>query len=85
MQKRIILGLQVTKQIVSPLEVQKILNEYSRSIKTRLGLHEPEDSQKNTLGLLLMECCGIPETIREMESKLKKIPGVVVKKMVFEE
>lgn len=85
MQKRIMLGVQVTREIASPLEVQKILNEYGRSIKTRLGLHEPEDSKTKTLGLLLMECCGAPAPIREMESKLKKIPGVVVKKMVFAE
>ncbi len=85
MKKRIILGVQVTKQIANPIEAQNILAEYSRNIKMRLGFHEPPESKTKTLGLLLMECCGDPAAIGEMESKLKKIPGVVVKKMVFAE
>lgn len=40
MEKRIVLGVQVTNRVEKVLDVQKILTEYGCNIRTRLGLHE---------------------------------------------
>jgi hypothetical protein len=85
MKKRIILGVQVTNRVVNVPEVQKVLTEYGCSIKTRLGLHEVTPKTCSTLGLLLLETCGEEREIAMLEKKLKKIEGIVVKKMAFEE
>lgn len=83
--KRIILGVQITNRVKNALEVQGILTEYGCNIKTRLGLHEVTDASCSTIGLLVLEMFGDVSTIKEMESRLKAIDGVVVKKMVFTE
>jgi ribose 5-phosphate isomerase len=85
MRKRIILGVQVTNRIKNALEVQEILTKFGCNIKTRLGLHEVTDAVCSTIGLLILEMYGDIKQIKEMESQLKAVHGIVVKKMVFEE
>ena len=84
MTKRIILGIQVTNRVEKIPDVQKILTEYGCNIKTRLGLHEVSKSVCSALGLLLLDTYGDEADILEMEKKLKKVKGLVVKKMIFE-
>jgi len=83
MAERIILGVQVSNRVENILDVQKILTEYGCNIKTRLGLHEVTESHCSTVGLLILETYGDEADILQMESKLKKIKGLSVKKMVF--
>ncbi len=85
MRKRIILGVQVTNRIKNALEVQEVLTKFGCNIKTRLGLHEVTDAVCSTIGLLILEMYGDIKQIKEMESQLKAVHGIVVKKMVFEE
>jgi hypothetical protein len=85
MRKRIVLGVQVTNRVKNALEVQGILTEFGCNIKTRLGLHELTDATCSTIGLLIIETYGEVAKIREMETRLKAVHGIVVKKMVFEE
>jgi hypothetical protein len=84
MTKRIVLGIQVTNRVEKIPDVQKILTEYGCNIKTRLGLHEVSKSVCSTRGLLLLDTYGDEAEIIEMEKKLKKVKGLVVKKMIFE-
>jgi len=84
MAERIILGVQVTNRVEKILDVQKILTEYGCNIKTRLGVHEVTESHCSTVGLLILETYGDEADILQMESKLRKIKGLTVKKMVFE-
>jgi hypothetical protein len=84
MSKRIVLGIQVTNRVEKVPDVQKILTDYGCNIKTRLGLHEVSKSVCSTQGLLLLDTYGDEAEILEMEKKLKKVKGLVVKKMVFE-
>jgi hypothetical protein len=84
MTKRIVLGIQVTNRVEKIPDVQKILTEYGCNIKTRLGLHEVSKSVCSALGLLLLDTYGDEAEILEMEKKLKKVKGLVVKKMTFE-
>jgi len=85
MRKRIILGVLVTNRIKNALEVQEVLTKFGCNIKTRLGLHEVTDAVCSTIGLLILEMYGDIKQIKEMESQLKAVHGIVVKKMVFEE
>lgn len=85
MTKRTILGVQVTNRLEKAQDVQQVLTEYGCNIKTRLGLHEVSGSECSTVGLLIVETCGDRAEIQQMEAKLKKIKGLVVKKMVFQE
>jgi hypothetical protein len=84
MAERIILGVQVSNRVENILDVQKILTEYGCNIKTRLGLHEVTESHCSNVGLLILETYGNEADIRQMESKLKKLKGLTVKKMVFQ-
>jgi hypothetical protein len=84
MQKHIVLGLQVTNRVEKIPDVQKILTDYGCNIRTRLGLHEVTESVCSTVGLLILDTYGDEALILEMEKKLKKVKGLVVKKMVFE-
>ena len=84
MAKRIVLGIQVTNRVEKVPDVQKILTDYGCNIKTRLGLHEVSKSVCSTAGLLLLDTYGDEADILEMEKRLKKVKGLVVKKMTFE-
>lgn len=84
MSKRIVLGIQVTDRLKEIPDVQKVLTDYGCNIRTRLGLHEVSRKACSQLGLLILDTCGEEADVLEMEKKLKKIRGLVVKKMVFE-
>jgi hypothetical protein len=85
MEKRIVLGVQITKRVQNVPSVQTVLTEYGCNIKTRLGLHEVTESICSTVGLLILDTYGDEKQILELEAKLKEIKGVVVQKMVFEQ
>ncbi len=81
---RIILGVQVSNRVENILDVQKILTEYGCNIRTRLGLHEVTESHCSNVGLLILDTYGDEADILKMESKLRKLKGLTVKKMVFQ-
>ena len=83
MSKRIILGVEITNRVKNVPEVQQVLTEHGCNIKTRLGLHEVSAKACATQGLLIIETCGKEADIIALEKKLKKVKGVVVRKMVF--
>jgi hypothetical protein len=83
MSKRVIMGVQVTDRLKEVPAVQKILSDHGCNIKTRLGLHELDAKACSPQGLLILELAGKPAELTAMETKLKKIKGIVVKKMVF--
>jgi hypothetical protein len=84
MSKRIVLGIQVTNRLKEIPNVQKVLTDYGCNIKTRLGLHEVSKKVCSPLGLLILDTYGDEADILEMEKKLRRIKGLVVRKMVFE-
>jgi hypothetical protein len=83
MPKKVILGVMVNNRLKEIPPVQNILTEYGCYIRTRLGLHETGKDCCAPGGLLILELIGAPAKLASMEGKLKKITGVVVKKMVF--
>jgi hypothetical protein len=83
MSKKVILGVQISNRVKNVARVQKILTEHGCNIKTRLGLHEVGDPTCSPSGLLILETFGRPAEILALEKKLKRVPGLKVKKMVF--
>jgi hypothetical protein len=83
MSKRVIMGVKVTNRLNDVPAVQKVLSDHGCNIKTRLGLHDVDNKTCSTQGLLILELFGKDADLEFMEKKLKKIKGIVVKKMVF--
>lgn len=72
-----ILLIKVGKRDKSAIEVQRVLTEYGRAIKVRLGLHDFDENSSNGLIVLQVttrnlgeeiqrELTGIPETKIEL-------------------
>ena len=80
--KRTILGVHVAQRTRHTAKVQKILSDYGCSIRTRIGLHEAGAGFCSPNGLILLE---VVDRAGALAAALAKVPGVSVKKMVFEE
>ena len=78
-----VLGVALENRISEAKEVQAILTQYGCNIKTRLGLHNVDDNQCSTNGLLILELCGDPKEWDALESALKNCKGVKLGKMSF--
>jgi hypothetical protein len=77
-----ILGVHVAQRTKHTAKVQKILSAYGCSIRTRVGLHDASENVCSPNGLILLE---VVSKAGELSAALAKVPGVTVKKMVFEE
>ena len=77
-----ILGVHVAQRTKHTPKVQKILSDYGCSIRTRLGLHEAAENVCSPNGLILLE---VVSKATALAAALAQVPGVTVKKMVFEE
>ena len=80
--KKTILGIHVAQRTKHTAKVQKILTDYGCSIRTRIGLHEAGGGFCSPSGLILLE---VVDRAGALAAALAKVPGVSVKKMVFEE
>lgn len=80
--QRTILGVHVAQRTKHTAKVQKILSDHGCSIRTRVGLHDAGGGFCSPNGLILLE---VVAPASALVSALEKVPGVTVKKMVFEE
>ncbi len=80
-----ILGVHVTNRMVNSVEVQKVFAEYGCNIKTRLGLHDVDETSGccSSSGLVILEIVGGDKVASEIAAKLGAIAGIQVGKMVF--
>jgi hypothetical protein len=81
--KRLIYGVLLTNRMVEAPTVQALFSEYGCHIKTRLGLHNVDDSFCSGKGLVLLEMFGDETKCRELGEKLATIEGVEVQSMEF--
>jgi hypothetical protein len=77
-----ILGVHVAQRTKHTAKVQQILTDYGCSIRTRLGLHDAGAGTCSPNGLILLE---VVSEAAALSAALAQVPGVCVKKMVFEE
>ncbi|NLD36833.1 MAG: hypothetical protein GX654_08190 [Desulfatiglans sp.] len=81
--KHLICGIHITKRLKHAVQVQEVLTEFGKYIKTRLGLHEP-GAKGGPNGLLLVEYVGSNASFKKFTQKLGAITGVEVQQMVFD-
>lgn len=82
--KTTILGIKITKRVEKSTKVQDLLTKFGCSIRTRLGLHEVSEDYCSEEGLIILELVGDEGEMLKLEEELKRIPGVEVRKMVFD-
>lgn len=81
--KRLIYGVLLTDRMMNAAAVQALFTEYGCHIRTRLGLHNVDDSFCSAKGLVLLEMFGDEAKCRELGEKLAAIEGIEVKSMEF--
>lgn len=81
--KHVILGVHITDRVKRAERVQQLFTRHGCQIKTRLGLHDADESYCSPNGLILLEVVGAPKEIAALEKSLKAVAGVDVRKMVF--
>lgn len=81
--KHTILGVHITDRLQEAMDVQKVLTEFGRIVRTRLGLHETDRGADAPAGVLVLEVVGEDKDIEAMADRLGAIEGVEVQKMVF--
>ena len=84
MPKLRVLGLFVPDRFQNIPRVQKVLTEYGRNIKTRIGLHEATENVSAPNGLILLQLFGDDSACVELKEKLEGVEGVQVQDMVFD-
>ena len=84
MDKHILVLVHVTNRATKAGNVNQLLSEYGRNIKTRLGLHEVNAEYDSPAGVIVLEMFGEEERSDELVGKLSAIEGIAVKKVVFE-
>ena len=77
-----LLGVHVAQRTKHTAKAPKTLSDYGCSIRTRIGLHDAGDGFCSPNGLILLE---VVDQAAALATALAKVPGVTVKKMVFEE
>ena len=79
----VIVGVHVTDRFTHAGAVQRVLTEYGRHIKTRLGLHDVAGQASSPNGIILLEMVGDEAKCSAILKDLNKIKGIEAKKMVF--
>ncbi len=83
-ERHLILGVHLQDRTKDATKVQQCLTEYGCNIKTRIGLHEVDETYCARGGVLLLEMFGDDATCHELKGKLNAIEDVEVKEMTFE-
>jgi len=79
----VIVGIHVHDRARQALNIQNILGEFGHIIRTRLGMHELDEKDAAASGVIILELIGAAAAADELILKLRKCPGVQVKKLVF--
>ena len=80
----VIIGVHVSNRVEKSQSVQQVFSEFGCNIKTRLGLHDVDESYCSPNGLMLIEFIGTKDELKRMTEKLSAIEAVEVKTMIFE-
>lgn len=86
MDDHVIIGVHVSNRGTQAVELQKVFTEYGCSIKTRIGLHDTDESVCATSGVILLEIFNKngSDISGDMMSKFNSIDGIDAQRMTFE-
>ncbi len=78
-----VVGIHVTDRVQHIPDVQRLFTEYGCYIRTRIGLHQAEESVCSPNGLILLDMLYDQEACRQLVEQLRAIEGVEVKTIEF--
>jgi hypothetical protein len=78
-----IMGISINLRTAFAPSVQEILTKYGCLIKTRLGLHETNESLCSEQGIVILQLVGDDNNIEALRNELKAIEGVKVNIMTI--
>lgn len=81
--KRLVFGVHLTNRMMEAPRVQQLFTDYGCCIRTRIGLHNVDESYCSSKGLILLEMFGDEAKCQELGTKLAEIEGVELKTMEF--
>ena len=81
----VIVGVHITNRAERAGDVQQILTEYGRCIRTRLGLHPIQGEEASSRGLILLDLVGSRDDADAMCGQLRRLAGIQVQRMYFSE
>ena len=84
MNRHVIYGVHVQNRGENAVRVQQLLTEYGCYVKTRLGLHDVDETFCATGGIVLLEMYGDIEKCEALRDKLNSLDGIEVQEMIFE-
>jgi hypothetical protein len=78
-----IFGVHITHRVENVPGVQAVLTKYGCNIRTRLGLHDADNTSCSPGGLVLIDAFGAE--VEDFYRDLKGLKGVAVQRMDFED
>ena len=82
--KKVIIGIKIPSTFEQVKQIQDIFQAYGNLIKTRLGIHDVEEENVSSYGIVLLETIGNLDEINTFEAKLKQLPTIQVQGMEFD-
>jgi hypothetical protein len=83
MDNHIIVGVHITNRAKNAEQVQTILSQHGRNIRTRIGLHDTDGESASPHALILLETIGTEDVIDGLCDALRRLQGVQVQRMFF--
>lgn len=81
--KHTIFGIHISHRVESVPAVQAVLTKYGCNIRTRLGIHDADNTSCSPSGLVLVDVFG--DELEDFYKELTALKGVEVKRMDFED
>jgi hypothetical protein len=79
--KHTIFGVHITKRVDNVPAVQAVLTKYGCNIRTRVGIHDADNTSCSPSGLVIIDAFGA-ET-EDFYRELTELKGVAVQRMDF--
>jgi len=81
--KHHIFGVHITQRTENVPVVQTTFTKYGCNIRTRLGIHDADNTSCSPSGLVLLDVFGDEATVEAFYAELKGLRGVDVQRMDF--
>jgi hypothetical protein len=81
--KHHVFGIHVTQRVENIPSVQATLTKFGCNIRTRIGIHDADNTSCSPSGLILVDAIGAEEQVEEFYRELAALRGVDLQRMDF--
>ncbi len=81
MQCNYLIGVRMDNRVANALRFQETLTKNGCKIKTRLGLHEVDETNCANYGIIVLQPCGSQADVERLTADLNALDGVTAKWM----